>query len=543
MYRLLLKTHGFLRNQSKSPKSLSPYSHFHSSKNTQISDSKFGIVLKEFEQLQSLKLTEEEEEEEEEKEAPNRRGFSSSEEFKVEISHPWPEWVELMELLLKKGYFGGSSGNLFYGGELGSKDSNRIRTACLNFARDRFDFIRYLCRKDIQLIVGSGCPSLDRKVVNSGKRLRAHVGIEEGTVCSSCYLRGSCERAYVRAREDEGGRTVDVMRILLTYGLDPFTGSVENKPCLNKSVKESVRRLLKEAVELSVKELDSNPLKVTSRSLPFKPEPSSSQQMLRGQTNIPMKQGDWICPKCNFLNFAKNIKCLCCDGIFQERLRKLGEGQDHLPLKKGDWLCDKCNFLNFAKNTKCLQCKEKPANRNLNPGEWECVSCNYVNFRRNMVCLKCDWKRPKASNYTDNYAQFQHKEHDHYSHSRMSFVKNDEGYDQRYGGPRRQIRNEETGFWSSGEDQGDDGWSGPENKFSYFEDFPIKGGQSVVSQNAHKREKWKGEMSKRSNFERGSYDDWGSAKFQRSLDFTESSDDDEMADWFGCGKGIQNTKL
>lgn len=44
---------------------------------------------------------------------------------------------------------------------------------------------RYFSRKDIQVIAGSGCPSLDRKVVNSGKRLRAHVGIDEGNVCAS----------------------------------------------------------------------------------------------------------------------------------------------------------------------------------------------------------------------------------------------------------------------------------------------------------------------------------------------------------------------
>lgn len=33
------------------------------------------------------------------------------------------------------------------------------------------------------VIAGSGCPSTDRKVVNSGKRLRAHVGMNEGNVC------------------------------------------------------------------------------------------------------------------------------------------------------------------------------------------------------------------------------------------------------------------------------------------------------------------------------------------------------------------------
>jgi hypothetical protein len=27
-----------------------------------------------------------------------------------------------------------------------------------------------------------GCPSIDRKVVNSGKRLRAYVGLDEGEV-------------------------------------------------------------------------------------------------------------------------------------------------------------------------------------------------------------------------------------------------------------------------------------------------------------------------------------------------------------------------
>lgn len=45
-------------------------------------------------------------------------------------------------------------------------------------------FARYLSREDILVVAGSGCPSTDRKVVNSGKRLRAHVGIDEGNVCS-----------------------------------------------------------------------------------------------------------------------------------------------------------------------------------------------------------------------------------------------------------------------------------------------------------------------------------------------------------------------
>lgn len=41
---------------------------------------------------------------------------------------------------------------------------------------------RFLSRKDIGVIVTFGCPSLDRKVINSGKRLRAYAGIDEGNV-------------------------------------------------------------------------------------------------------------------------------------------------------------------------------------------------------------------------------------------------------------------------------------------------------------------------------------------------------------------------
>ena len=67
----------------------------------------------------------------------------------------------------------------------------------------------------------------------------------------------------MKACQDKGGRMVDVMRFLLTYGLDLITGMVDNKPCLSKLVKASVRRLLKEMVEYSTKELDSNLLKAT----------------------------------------------------------------------------------------------------------------------------------------------------------------------------------------------------------------------------------------------------------------------------------------
>jgi hypothetical protein len=58
-----------------------------------------------------------------------------------QISHPWPEWVDLMECLIKKGHFH-AEGNPFENPHLGAKESNLIRTACLNFGRDHSHILR-----------------------------------------------------------------------------------------------------------------------------------------------------------------------------------------------------------------------------------------------------------------------------------------------------------------------------------------------------------------------------------------------------------------
>lgn len=104
----------------------------------------------------------------------------------------------------------------------------------------------------------------------------------------------------MKAREDEGGRTVDVMRFLLTYGLDPIAGTVENKPCLNKMVKESVRTLIKEMVKYGMRIQDSKlPKSMTLEKVVPVRDYSGSQ--VKGHINVPRKQGDWLCPKyfCN----------------------------------------------------------------------------------------------------------------------------------------------------------------------------------------------------------------------------------------------------
>ncbi|KAF2607464.1 hypothetical protein F2Q68_00046229, partial [Brassica cretica] len=362
-------------------------------------------------------------------------------------------------------------------------------------------FYRYLSKKDMKVIAGCGCPSIDRKVVNSGKRLRAYVGIDEVNVCGSCNLRGKCERAYAQARDEEGARTIDVMRILLTYGLDSISPAVVNRACQTKFVEDSVRKLLRESVEYSLQDVESAET-VTSRD---ELQPNSLESDERDPRKRP---GDWHCTECKFLNFAKNIRCLRCDVFSEERLKQLKQEQkDHLPLKKGDWICQTCNFLNFAKNTGCLRCKDKPSMRQINPGEWECESCYYINFRRNSVCLKCDHKRQKAQNVTPDSKSVG----DH--HSRVSKT------------------------WSFVEEEEEEEEEGEEDGVM---GFPVEGGRSSVSRSVEKREKWKLEMTQRmrSNGHEKKKDDDEERESRRCYDrrkielLGNCSDDGEMDDWF-----------
>ncbi|KAB2620064.1 hypothetical protein D8674_037024 [Pyrus ussuriensis x Pyrus communis] len=366
------------------------------------------------------------------------------------------------------------------------------------------------------------------------ERLTSEQKQGEENVCSSCNLRGDCERAYVKAREDEGGRTVDVMRFLLTYGLDPTTGTVENKPCLNKMVKESVRRLLKQMVVDSTQNIDSNPPKSTSTTI--KRVASVSDHSIpqeKGQINVPMKPGDWLCPKCNFLNFARNIKCLRCDDFSQERQTRLREDQDHLPLKKGDWICDKCHFLNFAKNGRCLQCKEKPPKRQINPGEWECDSCNYINFKRNMVCLKCDHKRPKAAHSSEASAE---PVHDNGSYPRTKSLSSPHTTETSQYGRSRTRGADKWRFVNEEED--DCNRSNSWNEASGLVDFPIAGGRTELSQNPKKRDLWKLKMLERSKgaLTNKANNNESSVNIPKRLELSDSTDDEEMSEWFGDGK-------
>ncbi|KAG2302458.1 hypothetical protein Bca4012_060763 [Brassica carinata] len=305
----------------------------------------------------------------------------------VELVHPWPEWMELMEVLVKQNYFDhrrqrdddgedemmvqslgidvpSSSLSSNVGAAL-FQDFRAVQNACVNFGKDRFDILRSLSRNDIQILVGHGCPATDRKVVFSGKLLRKRVHLDEGDVCSSCSLRNTCEKAFLLTNKEDEARTLDLMKILFTYGFDPLSETVANKSLLKKkSVKTVVRKLLHEVVKLSSVPIDPNLTPPVIKKAPPKvkqPPPPPKRRV----------------------------------------------GRDDVEMKKGDWLCPKCDFMNFAKNTICLQCDAKRPKRQLLPGEWECPECNFLNYRRNMACFHCDCKRPPDA-FLENNTQEPH---------------------------------------------------------------------------------------------------------------------------------------
>ncbi|KAI4349975.1 hypothetical protein L6164_010508 [Bauhinia variegata] len=307
----------------------------------------------------------------------------------VEVVHPWSEWIELMERLVQQNYFDHRRKDedkmvrdmgfdpAHVSEDVGfdfTKDFKSVQTACLNFGKDRFDILRSLSRKDIQILVGLGCPTVDKKVVFSAKLLRKHVHLDEGDVCSSCSLRNTCERAYLLTNKEDEGRTIDVMRVLLTFGFDPLNGSVINKSLLKqKTVKTVVRKLLHEVVKFSSVPIDPNlPPPVIKKPPPKVKQPPPPKKRV---------------------------------------------GRDDIEMKKGDWLCPKCDFMNFAKNNVCLQCDAKRPKRQLLPGEWECPECNFLNYRRNMVCFHCECKRPP-----DEFLESKMQDKQHNSKQRMDKI-------------------------------------------------------------------------------------------------------------------------
>ncbi|KAF6144593.1 hypothetical protein GIB67_006085 [Kingdonia uniflora] len=316
-------------------------------------------------------------------------------------SHPWPEWVTFIGKLQSKGYFDEgfcAVGDVGGDGIIG-KDLSQMKSACLNFARERFDLLKSLSKSDIKTIVEHGCPNLQRKAVTSAKRLRVFVRLDESDVCSACNLRASCDRAYVILKDnEENARTVDIVRMLMMYAQDPLVLSGGEKPHGRENVEESVRKLLSELVELS--DTTPNPeLQIPAVRTPRQKEKSDvfedRENFQRFERTPRQKVPQMLEDREHSLRVERIPRRNKVPQMFEDREHSLRvertprrnnvpqmfEDRGHssnVDKERGDWICSKCDFNNFAKNLRCLECHQEgpkivaSAPVEMKKGDWNC---------------------------------------------------------------------------------------------------------------------------------------------------------------------------
>jgi len=108
------------------------------------------------------------------------------------------------------------------------------------------------------------------------------------------------------------------------------------------------------------------------------------------------KPGDWYCPQCNDLQFARNASCRKCGepNPNPEASMAAVSGLSKPTPLPGDWHCPNCNDLQFAKNNQCRKCGTPNPTSIGKPGDWFCPSCHDHQFAKNITCRKCGTPNP-----------------------------------------------------------------------------------------------------------------------------------------------------
>ncbi|KAJ3041986.1 hypothetical protein HDV00_008277 [Rhizophlyctis rosea] len=128
----------------------------------------------------------------------------------------------------------------------------------------------------------------------------------------------------------------------------------------------------------------------------------------------PLKPGDWICtePTCSFQNFASRVQCMRCRSHRPAGVVPPGYGQDvqrPQEIRPGDWFCPHCNFHNFALRRSCARCnlavsippQPRQSMQQAKPGDWQCAnpSCGFHNFASRSECKVCNTAKPPGTEY------------------------------------------------------------------------------------------------------------------------------------------------
>ncbi|KAF8032011.1 hypothetical protein BT93_D1044 [Corymbia citriodora subsp. variegata] len=262
----------------------------------------------------------------------------------ADSAHPWPEWLSFVKSLSAGGYFGqegfaaaaargiGGEAEFLAGVDL-QEELVRAAEAGLAFARDRPHLLWALSKRDVGVLVENGAPFLFKNADDSIRKMRAFVsGDEVGTV------------------DGNKAQTIDLMRFILSYACSPLTP--EKSYFSNQILIASVRNTLQEMANLS-------------HTSPSNFAGSLESQFSSKYGQVPRPRGP------------------------------------NIEMKRGDWVCHRCNFMNFARNMKCLECEEARPKGHLTGREWECPQCDFFNHGRNQVCLRCECKCPGLMSSTD----------------------------------------------------------------------------------------------------------------------------------------------
>ncbi|XP_047947950.1 zinc finger protein VAR3, chloroplastic-like [Salvia hispanica] len=252
------------------------------------------------------------------------------------LHHPWPEWTNFLNYISSEHGHSAPHGDkippedAFVVYEKLSDDFVNAAAACFAFSRARPDLIGLLSRKNIEAVVSNGTPFLFKSALDTARRMRAFLGTDGSNVV-----------------EVDKARLTDLMKYIISYASNPTASSERNGLYSRELVDSSVRNLLLEMVAVC----GGDP----------------TGHMAASGNQFPGS----------------------------DRHAKNPYGQN-IEMKRGDWICQKCDFMNFARNIKCLECEEPRPKRQLAGGEWECPQCSFFNYGRNVACLRCDCRKPGA---------------------------------------------------------------------------------------------------------------------------------------------------
>ncbi|XP_078437522.1 zinc finger protein VAR3, chloroplastic-like [Wolffia australiana] len=235
-----------------------------------------------------------------------------------------PEWLKFVDYLAGCGYTRQIGEGL--SSELVGMPEEFRKTAasCLYFARERPDVLRSISLGRVKALVENGSPFLFKDEMECVRRMNSYVGHQNSDMTPS-----------------EQACTTDLMKYLVSYAWKfvNLTGGSNGES--GDIIEISFRGVLDEIVKISNGSLQPDPTESSARHARI----GSEDPQKSWQQSIEMKKGDWFCPKCNFMNFARNVQCRGCN---EARLKK--------ELTGGDWECPQCDFFNYARNLKCLRC-------------------------------------------------------------------------------------------------------------------------------------------------------------------------------------------